>query len=271
MATDQRVVMITGATAGLGLHLAEQLASQGVTLLLHGRNPDRLDELCRRLRTGGTTVHPYLADLSVLDEVRELGHRVVAEQARLDVLINNAGVGPGPEGAERELSKDGHELRLAVGYLAPYELTRLLLPALRRSDAARVVNVGSAAQADIDHEDLSMSGAYHGWVAYGRANLALASFTVDIAEELAPEGITVNCVHPADLMPTALVRETGLAPRSTVQEGGDAVLSLALSAERASATGGYYSGLQASAPHDDVLDPGKRLALRESTERLLGR
>ncbi|WP_367043485.1 hypothetical protein [Streptomyces sp. Je 1-332] len=90
----------------------------------------------------------------------------------------------------------------------------------------------------------------------------------------ADRGTSDGGVQPAGargVPPTALVRETGLAPQSTVQEGGEAVLSLALSTERASATGGYYSGLEASAPHDDVLDPGKRLALRESTERLLGR
>ncbi|GGX12910.1 3-oxoacyl-ACP reductase [Streptomyces malachitofuscus] len=265
-----KTVLVTGATSGLGLHLAEELAGRGATLLLHGRDAGRLDALCRRLgdRHGGRA-HPYAADLSSMAEVRDLAARVAGEWPRLDVLINNAGVGPGPEGAERELSRDGHELRFAVGYLAPYELTRLLLPVLRRSGAGRVVNVGSAAQAEIDLEDLDMSGFYHNWAAYGRAKLALASFTVDLAAETADDGLLVNCVHPADLMPTALVAETGLAPASTLEEGADAVLRLVTAPAAEIGTGGYFHGTGKAEPHDDVRDPGRRAALRQATERLL--
>ncbi|WP_405900032.1 SDR family NAD(P)-dependent oxidoreductase [Streptomyces sp. NBC_00727] len=266
---DGRVVLITGATAGLGRHLAGRLATPDTVLLLHGRDPAALHDLSLRLKEKGATVHTYCADLASLDEVRDLGRRVVDEHRRIDVLINNAGVGPGAEGAGREASKEGHELRFAVGYLAPYVLTGLLLPALRCSAGARVINVGSAAQIELDHDDPEMTAYYDGWVAYGRAKLALASFSRDLADELKPSGIAVNCVHPADLMDTALVRDTGLAPQSTVTQGGDAVLALLRLPFTESGTGGYFNGLERAEPHEDVQDAVKRRRLHGMTERLL--
>jgi NAD(P)-dependent dehydrogenase (short-subunit alcohol dehydrogenase family) len=269
MTTDQRTVLITGATSGLGRAVAEQLAAPDTTLLLHGRDPDRLHVLCHELKERGATAHPYVADFAELEEVRGLGRRVVAEWPRIDVLINNAGVGPGNAGAARELSRDGHELRFAVNYLAPYVLTRLLLPALERSAAARVVNVGSAAQADIDLDDLTMNRGYDGWLAYGRAKLALASFSVDLAEELTGTGITVTCVHPADLMPTRMVLETGLRPLSTIEEGTEAVLRLVEAPAAETGTGTYHHGLTPAEPHSDISHPTKRHLLRDATERIL--
>ncbi|MFJ7625601.1 SDR family NAD(P)-dependent oxidoreductase [Streptomyces sp. NPDC097595] len=263
------MVLITGATAGLGRHLAGRLAAPGTTLLLHGRDPAALHDLGPSLKDKGATVHTYRADLASLDEVRDLGRSVRDRHHRIDVLINNAGVGPGAEGAGRESSKDGHELRFAVGYLAPYVLTRLLLPALRRSAEARVINIGSAAQSEVDHDDPEMTASYHGWVAYSRTKLALASFSRDLADELRPYRIAVNCVHPADLMDTALVRDTGLAPQSTVAQGGDAVLALMSPPFTEAGTGGYYNGLERAEPHEDVQDAVKRRRLRETTERLL--
>ncbi|MDQ1018097.1 SDR family NAD(P)-dependent oxidoreductase [Streptomyces afghaniensis] len=269
MSMSRKTVLITGATAGLGRCLAEQLADRGARLMLHGRDEKVLAAQCRDFRAKGVEAHPLVADFSALSEVHDLAGRLEAQRPTVDVLINNAGVGPGTEGAGREISKDGHELRFAVGYLAPYLLTRLLLPALRRSPSARVVNVGSAAQAEIDLADLEMATSYQGWIAYGRAKLALASFTVDLAEEVGAEGIAVSCVHPADLMPTALVRETGLEPASTIEQGAEAVLRLACSPVGETAGGQYFHGLTPAAPHDDVMDPDKRRRLREATERLL--
>jgi NAD(P)-dependent dehydrogenase (short-subunit alcohol dehydrogenase family) len=270
MTQHRPVVLITGATSGLGRHLAQRLAAQRATVLVHGRDRDRVHLLCRQLTEEGGTAHPYVADLADLAEVRALARRLLAEQPRVDVLINNAGVGPGPLGAPRELSRDGHELRFAVGYLAPYLLTHLLLPALRGSAAARVVNVGSAAQAEIALDDLSMAERYDGWIAYGRAKLALASFTMDLAAETASDGIGVVCVHPADLMPTALVRETGLAPQSTVEQGAEAVLRLVAAPPAEFVSGSYHHGPGRATPHDDVLDPARRDALRTRTRRMLG-
>src|SRR5690606_40849729 len=121
-----------GASDGLGRALAHDLAGTGHRLILHGRDPTRLAEVAER--TGG---EPVRADLSSLAEVRALADTVRERHDRLDVLVNNAGVGFGPPGGGRELSKDGYELRFAVNYLAPYLLTRLLLPLRRRPRPAR--------------------------------------------------------------------------------------------------------------------------------------
>ena len=137
-----KTILITGATDGLGRALAGELVADGATVLVHGRDDARGQETLEAIR--GST-HWYRADLASLEEVRELAARVESENDRLDVLVNNAGIGTTGERAE---SRDGYELRFAVNYLAGFLLTRLLVPLLVRSAPARVVNVSSAGQAD---------------------------------------------------------------------------------------------------------------------------
>jgi NAD(P)-dependent dehydrogenase (short-subunit alcohol dehydrogenase family) len=154
---DQRI-LITGATDGLGRAVAHELASRGATVLLHGRSEARLAETLREIRetTGSERLAPYLADFSSLQEVRRLAETVRSTQERLDLLINNAGIGAGTRRAPREQSADGHELRFAVNYLAPFLLTGLLLPLLRQSAPARIVNVASAGRTPIDFDDVML-------------------------------------------------------------------------------------------------------------------
>ncbi len=122
---DEQMILVTGATDGLGRALARELALCGATVLLHGRSETRLTDTRREIRqtTGSDRLHMYLADFSSLEEVRRIGQEVVAEHERLDVLINNAGIGMGTPGEPREESADGHELRFAVNYLASFLLT----------------------------------------------------------------------------------------------------------------------------------------------------
>lgn len=254
-------VLITGSTAGVGRYLARRLAERDMTVLLHGRDEAKLDKLAAE--TGG---RPYVADLASLAEVRDLAARVRAdlatekpEGARLDVLINNAGVG---SGTSRRLTADGHELHWAVNYLAPVLLTRLLLPAL--GPGSRIVNEGSLGQDAIDFDDLTMEHHYSGSLAYCRSKLALAAWTFDLAAEL--DGIAANCIHPATYMDTAMVREAGITPWSTVEEGGDAVLRLVTDE---SGTGLFFDGMARSKAHRDAYDPQVRCRLREVTDRAL--
>lgn len=210
-----------------------------------------------------------MADFASLSEVAEAARTLSSGcQPRLDALINNAGVGPGAPGAPRELSRDGHELRFAVNYLAPYLLTRALLPLLARGADPRIINVVSGSQAPIELDDLRMDRGYEGWTAYRRSKLALISFTMDLAAELG-NAARVSCVHPGDLMPTRLVADTGLAPVSTLDQGADAVLAVLIAARAQSPTGVFYAGRAAAVPHADALDPAIRHALRLSTEHLL--
>ena len=182
MADAAPAVLITGATSGLGRYLAGQLASSGWQVLAHGRDPARVADLAAELGGGA---RGYVADLAWLGGVRELAALVRAEVPRLDVLVNNAGIGFGTPGEGRQVSADGHELRFAVNYLAPVLLTRLLVPLLTASAPSRIVNVGSLGQVPFDPADAEFEHGYNGVDAYRRSKLALAAFTFDLAGELA--------------------------------------------------------------------------------------
>ena len=190
-------------------HWRTSLPATGATVLTHGRNPAKGPR--------------YDADLASLDEVRALARQVESENERLDVLVNNAGIGMAGPRAE---SQDGYELRFAVNYLAGYLLTRMLLPLLERSAPARIVNVSSAGQAPIDFDDVMLERSYSGVQAYCQSKLAQVMFTFDLAEELAGSGVTANCLHPATFMPTKMVTEAGGTPMSSLEEGVEATRRL---------------------------------------------
>ncbi|MGW0770160.1 SDR family NAD(P)-dependent oxidoreductase [Streptomyces sp. NPDC002676] len=259
-------VLITGATSGLGRYVAFELVRCGHLVLVHGRDRTRTEQLVAELRAEGRA-EGFVADLARLAEVRELGARVAEAHPELDVLINNAGVGGGAPGTGRELSADGHELRLAVNYLAPVALTRSLLPVLRANPPARIVNVGSVGQEPLDFADPELTRGYGGMVAYYRSKFALAAHTFTLAEELAGTGVSVNVLHPATFMDTAMVREAGVAPWNSVTDGAPGVLALAT---RDLGTGGYFDGTRPARAHEATYDPEVRKRLAAVTDQLLG-
>ncbi|MGX1366081.1 NAD(P)-dependent dehydrogenase (short-subunit alcohol dehydrogenase family) [Streptomyces canus] len=257
-------ILITGATSGLGRHVAFELVRSGHLVLAHGRDAGRTRSLVAELRTEGEA-EGFVADLASLTEVRELGARVADARPELDVLINNAGVGAGSPGTGREVSADGHELRLAVNYLAPVVLTRSLLPVLRANTPARIVNVGSAGQEPVDFDDPEFTRGYAGFAAYRRAKFALAAHTFALAEELAGTGVAVNALHPATFMDTAMVREGGVAPWSTVSDGAPGVLALATGDL---GTGGWFDGTRPARAHEGTYYKETQKRLRAVTDQL---
>ena len=265
---EQLTVLITGATDGLGQRVATDLAGRGVTLLLHGRDPEKGRKVQEEIRktTGSNRLHYFNADLSSLAEVGRLAASVENSQPRLDVLINNAGLGGGPDSARRETSADGFELRFAVNYLAPFLLTRRLLPLLRRTaekaGGGRIVNVASAAQRAIDFEDVMLERSYDGMRAYSQSKLALVMFTFDLAEELEGTGVTARALHPASLMDTRMVREWFGSPRASVKEGARYVERLAI-ADDLEVAGVYYDQEKPSRAAEQVYDEKARRRLRE--------
>jgi NAD(P)-dependent dehydrogenase (short-subunit alcohol dehydrogenase family) len=270
---DEAVILVTGGTDGLGKRVALDLAAKGATVLLHGRDPGRGDAAVREIRekTGNDKLRYHPADFFSLDEVRKLTDEVQAGYDRLNVLVNNAGIGAGRRGeANRELSQDGYELRFAVNYLAPFLLTRRLLPLLCRSAPARVVNVASAAQTPINFDDVMLEQGYDGMRAYAQSKLAQVMFTFDMAEELEGTGVTVNCLHPASLMDTKMVLETFGSASSDVQEGADATVYLATSPELEGVTGKYFDGRCEARANDQAYDPEARARLRRLSEELAG-
>ena len=206
------------------------------------------------------------ADFALLEEVRDLAD-VLLDEERIDVLVNNAGIGTaGP----REESAEGYELTFAVNYLAPFLLTRRLLPLIERSAPARIVNVSSAGQAPIDFDDVMLEDSYSGVQAYCQSKLALVMLTFDLAEELEDSGVTANCLHPGTYMPTNMVNQAGIEPVTPLEEGVAATMRLITSPEVDGINGHYFNGTAESAPDPQAEDPEARRMLRELSAELTG-
>jgi NAD(P)-dependent dehydrogenase (short-subunit alcohol dehydrogenase family) len=266
----QRTILITGSTDGVGRRVAQRLAQAGTTLLIHGRDAARGSALEAQLREAGSVARFYAADLSSLREVRRLAQAVQSDQPRLDVLINNAGIGTGKDRSVREVSIDGYELRFAVNYLSGFLLTHLLLPLLKASQPSRIVNVASIGQQAIDFSDVLLTRGYDGRRAYCQSKLAQILFTFELAQELQGSGVTVSCLHPATYMDTTMVRASGLSPLSSVDDGAEAILNLAVSPELAGKTGLYYDRLRPSRADDQAYDAAARAHLGKLSRELTG-
>jgi NAD(P)-dependent dehydrogenase (short-subunit alcohol dehydrogenase family) len=259
-----KVVLITGATDGLGRALAREVLDAGATVLVHGRSPERIAATVAEL-DGGDRVRAYRADLASIADVQALADAILGAEDRLDVLVNNAGIG-GRTGdvEERELSADGHELRFAVNHLAGFALTQRLLGLLERSAPARIVNVSSLGQQAIDFDDVMLEHGYSGVRAYCQSKLAQILFTFELAPRIAGAGVTATALHPATYMPTKMVR----SPISTLDEGVEATLRLVADPALEGVTGRFYDGLRETVPDAQAADAGARRRLWELSERL---
>ncbi len=271
--TEDSTILITGSTDGIGKRTARDLAAFGARVLLHGRDPEKGLAVLSEIEgaTGSGKLEYYNANFSALDEVRRLASAVAEDHPRLDVLINNAGIGTGRRGEEkREVSADGYELRFAVNYLAPFLLTRLMIPTLRRSAPARIVNVSSLGQSPINFGDLMMKERYDAWDAYGQSKLAIAMLTFDLAEELKDDGVTVNAVHPGSLLDTKMVREAYGQARGDVQTGADSIIFLATSPDLEGVTGRFFDRRRGAMANRMAYDRGARERLFRLSCELTG-
>jgi NAD(P)-dependent dehydrogenase (short-subunit alcohol dehydrogenase family) len=257
-----KTALVTGSTDGVGRFVAQKLAEDGWRVLVHGRDRSRGERVVAEVRSKGGAADFLPADLSTLAGVNGLAERVQATTDRLELLINNAGIGSGGAAGTRQTSGDGHELRFAVNYLAGFALTRVLLPLLKRSAPARIVNVSSLGQQAIDFSDVMLTRGYTGTRAYCQSKLAQILFTVDLAGELEGSGIAVNALHPATYMDTTMVRQAGVRPLSTVEEGGEAILQLAISPALEGKSGLYFNGLREARADAQAYDSEARQRLK---------
>ncbi len=197
---SEKVALVTGATAGIGLHTALGLARAGMRVIVTGRDPGRTEAAQRFVieRAPGAQVETALADFSRLTTVRALAADILGRHERLDVLVNNAGL-ISPRYAE---SADGYELTIAVNHLAPFLLTNLLLDRLkasgRKGEPARIVTVASIAHkgAKLDPASMTKPANWTPLSAYGRSKLANILFTGALARRLDPALVTAACLHP---------------------------------------------------------------------------
>lgn len=245
-----KIVLVTGATNGIGLVTARELATRGATIALVGRDRERLAAAEAALRERGSeSVHTFLADLSVQAQVRELAQHVQDRFDRLDVLINNAGA----VFARRGQSADGIEMTLALNHLAPFLLTNLLLDMLRRSDAARIVTVASVAHrgARAPLDDMNQERRqYQAFRVYGESKLLNIMFTYALARRLQGSRVTSNAVHPGFVASNFGKDNGGLwrgmftlsRPFSiSVERGAETSVYVASASEVAGISGKYFS------------------------------
>ena len=266
-ASGQQVVLVTGATSGLGRELALRLGARGDHVIVHGRNEERGAEVVAAINAAGPgSARFYRADFASLAEVRTFAETLLDDYDRMDILINNAGFGSAPD--ERWVTEDGHEYRFQVNYLSTFLLTHMLMPRVLDSAPSRIVNVSSGAQTPIDFDDVMIENDFSGRRAYAQSKLAQIMFTHDLADDLAGTGIVVGSLHPATYMPTEMVRRLGATPRATIAEGADAVMQVVDSDDFES--GQYFSGLRPTRANDQAYDPGARARLRELSQELTG-
>lgn len=260
-------ILITGATDGIGLATAQALAGLGHQLVLHGRNEAKLARAAEAVegRGRGAVVGTVVADFSDLAEVERLADHLLATGDSLDVVINNAGVYRAPE----TRTTDGLDVRFVVNTIAPYLLTRRLLPLL--ADTARVVNVSSAAQAPVDLEALTGRVQLADMAAYAQSKLALTAWSRHLALELGDTRPSVIAVNPGSLLATTMVKEGFGVEGNDVGIGVDILVRAALSDEFAGASGTYYDNdaHRFADPHPDALDPTRTAALVEAIDAIL--
>jgi NAD(P)-dependent dehydrogenase (short-subunit alcohol dehydrogenase family) len=266
-----KTIVITGATDGLGRQVALALAADGHRLILHGRRPEALARLRDEVAAGGgadpVTVR---ADLSSLADVRTLPEQITGVTDRVDVLVNNAGVGPGDRtGPRRPLTVDGNELCFAVNYLAAFDLTHRLLPVIS-TDGGRIVNVASLGQAPIQFDDLALQDHRDDWwLPYNQSKLALITWGFTLADRL--DRVTVNSLHPGTYMPTKMVQDLGITPVHTVESGVAATLRMIMDPSLDLITGRFYDQLEEARAHvADAYDPGVRERLWRISLELTG-
>jgi NAD(P)-dependent dehydrogenase (short-subunit alcohol dehydrogenase family) len=265
-----RTALVTGATDGVGRVVARALGKDGWRVLVHGRDRGRGEALVREIEQAGGSATFLAADLASLAEVRRLAAEVRKATDRLDLLINNAGIGTTGNAPGRQTSADGHELRFAVNYLAGFLLTHLLLPLLKASAPARIVNVASAGQQAIDFADVMLTRHYSGAAAYRQSKLAQILFTVDLADALKGSGVIANALHPSTYMNTTMVRQSGTSPISRVEDGAAAILQLAVSPALEGRSGLYFNVLGEARANPQAYDAEARRQLRALSLELTG-
>ncbi len=250
-----KTILITGSTDGIGLETAKMLLQSGHHVLLHGRNPAKLAAAEKTLAalSGDGRIESYVADLSRLADVEALANAVAENHAKLDVLINNAGVYNAPD----PVTDDGLDIRFAVNTIAPYLLTQRLLPLL--GTASRVVNLSSAAQSSVDPNALGAKGKLSDGAAYAQSKLALTMWSRSLALSLKRRGPAIIAVNPGSMLGSKMVQQAfGVAGRD-IRLGAEILCRAALADEFAAASGYYFdndSG-QFAEPHPDALDTRK--------------
>ncbi|MEM9569897.1 MAG: SDR family NAD(P)-dependent oxidoreductase [Pseudomonadota bacterium] len=262
-----KTILITGATDGIGLEATKMMAPLGHTLLLHGRSADKLAAAKSAVAAieGAGEISTYQADLTDLDKVRAMADALKRDVSSIDALINNAGVFK----LSNPLTHDGFDARFIVNVVAPYVLTKALLPLL--GSEGRVVNLSSAAQAPVNLSGFLAKQAFDDGAAYAQSKLALTMWSIGMAHELGADGPMIVAVNPASFLGSKMVKEAYGHAGHDLRIGADILTRAALSDEFAETSGRYYDNDRKAFadPHPDALDPAKNHRVIEAIEQLI--
>jgi NAD(P)-dependent dehydrogenase (short-subunit alcohol dehydrogenase family) len=262
---DDRTILITGATSGLGRALAQRLAATGATVLLHGRDAAKGERTLAEISkaTGNDRLEWYRADFADLHEVQDMADAIRDRHTQLHALVNNAGIGPPKPGTVRtERSAQGHELCFAVDYLAHFALTRALYPVLNQTghvDHARIVNVSSTVQAPLDFDNTVIDR----FETYGQSKLAQIMMTLDLAERFRDTHVAAVAVHPLT------VNDTKKAQTSTTPDA-RATAALIDEMDLPVINGKFFNVSTEERAHRQAYDVRVREQLRNLSEELTG-
>jgi len=248
-----KICLVTGASAGIGLATSWQLAQLGASVIMVARNDERGQAALAKVveKSGNTNTQLVMADFASLAQVRSLAEKIKAQFPALHVLINNAAIIP----PQRETSEDDYEMQFAVNHLAPFLLTNLLLPLLKTSQPARIINVSSMVHSwgSIDFDDLQSKRGYDPAGVYSMTKLANILFTTHLHRELQNTSITVNSLHPG-VINTRLNNNymgsggPGSADDAALDQGAATTVYLATSEEAAGISGKYFANRQEKQP-----------------------
>ena len=263
----QKTILLTGATDGIGLVTAKMLLAQGHQVLLHGRSADKLQRVEQQLAAefSDATIEGFLADLSNLQAADELADAIARKHQKIDALINNAGVYKTPQ----TVTSQGLDSRFAVNTIAPYILTRKLLPLL--GSQGRVINVSSAAQASVDIGALNGDKTLADMEAYSQSKLAITMWSRELASQ--PDSPVVIAVNPGSLLGSKMVKEGFGMEGGDLKIGATILTRLAVDDEFADASGKYFDNDAGNfgPPHADALDSGKSAAVVSAIEATIER
>jgi len=262
-----KTILITGSTDGIGKLAAIKLAKDGHHILLHGRNSDKLKNTILKVKehSKDANVSGFVSDFSDLESVNEMIKEVSSEISKIDVLINNAGVFK----SSNQTNKDGLDLRIVVNYLAPYVLTRGLLPLVNKSISPRIINLSSAAQASVSVAALRGDDILATQAAYAQSKLALTMWSFDFAKKN-PNIVTI-AVNPGSLLNTKMVQEAYGKYWSSADKGADIIYDTALLDMYSGSNGKYFDNDAGSfnTAHGDAYDQKKISELMTETENII--
>lgn len=275
---NNKTILVTGASAGIGLHSAIGLAELGAKVVMVGRDETRTSQAVELVKsqTGNQSVSYLLADLSSLQEVRKLAQEFKNKYDSLDVLLNNAGA----IFLRRKVSVDGYEMTLALNHLNYFLLTDLLLETLKAAPSARIVNVASRAhyRGHINFDDLQSQQGYNGMRVYSMSKLMNVLFTYELARRLEGTNVTANCLHPG-FVASNFARNNGwlvrvampfMAGQISVEEGARCPIYLASSPEVEGVSGKYFNyDLKETRSSEESYDQGITRRLWDVSEKLV--